>query len=81
MEVENLILLSTQALLRSNEVSLAKPQNQKSAQLTTKYRTLIHGCMVVSRKYTKLNWQNSTYFFSTNPCFLQETVEDVSGDI
>ena len=44
MEAENLILLSTQVLLWSNEVSLAQPQNQKSAQLTTKYQTYIHGC-------------------------------------
>ena len=36
MEVENLILLSIQVLLRSNEVSLAQPQNQKCAKLTTK---------------------------------------------
>ena len=44
MEAENLILLSTQVLLWSNEVSLAQPQNQKSTQLTTKYQTYIHGC-------------------------------------
>ena len=69
MEIENLILLSTQVLLRSNKVSLTQPQNQKSAY------------MVVSRKYAKLNWKNTTQVFSTNPCFLQKTVYDVSGDI
>ena len=31
-----------------------------------------HSYMVVSRKYTKPNWQNSTQVFSTNSCLLQK---------
>ena len=69
MEVENLILLSTQVLLWSNEVFLAQPQNQKSAQLTTKYRTLIHGCFKKICK-TKLAIQHTSL-----------RRYDVSGDI
>ena len=30
-----------------------------------------HSFIVVSRKYTNLNWQNNT-FFSTKPCFLKK---------
>ena len=60
--------------------------SQKSTELTTKLmRTIVliqnidHSFIVVSRKYTNLNWQNNT-FFPTNPCFLKKTVYDVSGD-
>ena len=71
MEVENLMLLYTQVLLRSNEVSLAKPQNQKSAQLTAKYRTFIHGCFKKIYK-TKLGKQHTLFFdkymFSSKNC-------------
>ena len=71
MEVENLILLSTQVLLRSNEVSLAQPQNPKSTQLTTKYRTFIHGCFKKIYK-TKLAKQHTSFFdksmFSSKNC-------------
>ena len=77
MEVENLILLSTQVLLRSKEVSLAQPQSQKSTELTT---TLMHTIVLiqiikysyitVSRKYTY--WQNNTQVFLTNPCSLKK---------
>ena len=70
MEVENQILLSTQVLLRSNEVYLAQPQNQKSAQLT-KYRTFIHGCFKKIYK-TKLAKQHTIFFdksmFSSKNC-------------
>ena len=71
MEVENLILLSTQVLLQSNEVSLAQPHNQKSAQLTTKYRTFINGCFKKIYK-TKLAKQHTSFFdksmFSIKNC-------------
>ena len=60
--------------------------SQKSTELTTKLMCTIvliqninHSFIVVSRKYTNLNWQNNT-FFSTKPCFLKKTVYDVSGD-
>ena len=70
MEVENQILLSTQVLLRSNEVYLAQPQNQKSAQLT-KYRTFIHGCFKKIYK-TKLAKKHAIFFdkfmFSSKNC-------------
>ena len=77
MEVENLILLSTQVLLRSNEPW----RNFRIKRAHNQQQSIEHSYMVVSRKYAKLNWQNSTQVFSTNPCFLQKTVYDVSGDI
>ena len=77
MEVENQILLSTQVLLRSNEVYLAQPQNQKSAQLT-KYRTFIHGCFKKIYK-TKLAKQHTIFFDKSMSS--SKTVYDVSGDI
>ena len=71
MEVENLILLSIQVLIRSNEVSLALPQNQKSTQLTTKYQTFIHGCFKKIYK-TKLTKQHTIFLdksmFSSKNC-------------
>ena len=78
MEVENLILLSTQVLLWSNKVSLALPQNQKSTKLKKKVSN-IHTWLF--QENIQLNWHNSTHFSPTNPCFLQKTVDDISGDI
>ena len=72
MEVENnRILFSTQVLLQSNEVSLAQTQNQKSTQLTTKYRTFMHGCFNKICK-TKLAKQHRSFFDKS--MFFQNTV-------
>ena len=51
--------------------------SQKSTELSSKLmRTIVliqnidHSFIVASRKYTNLNCQSNTFFFSTNPCFL-----------
>ena len=53
--------------------------SQKSTELRTKLmRTIVviqnidHSFIVVSRKYTNLNWQNNTFFFDKSYVFLKK---------